>query len=343
MCPCSFVHHELGPDPHSLLNLKRRPPANKRLSVSEPNPNPKKSEDKLAKKKGSSKKEKTRGGIPSKVSFSSNGTNTTPTSDAMSDSCSNNTIASRQNIQFIAQAPIGAQGLPLPGLLFSSSNNDNEDMSDMSMMRNNAAVLEARKSLEQNFLKNQQERVGETPRNNVVVRHPMMVMPNHSLPSVFAPGMTKVFDKTGKNWMEQVDLVMKSSPPTITDTAPSSSGYTAGPQAEAFLGSFPSKAPFLVESNSGSSATSSTISNTPPNSMMAPYRNDAQMPNSGNFESHPQGMYASPPIYSDMLANLLSTALPPSEELFDDDMSAGNISDFEEGMMQVADDGMLLP
>ena len=74
---------------------------------------------------------------------------------------------------------------------------------------------------------------------------------------------------------------------------------------------------------------------------MAPYRNDAQMPNRGNFESHPQGMHAS--IYSDMLANLLSTALPPSEELFDDDMSAGNISDFEEGMMQVADDGMLLP
>ena len=68
-------------------------------------------------------------------------------------------------------------------------------------------------------------------------------------------------------------------------------------------------------------------------------------------ESHPLGMMDTPPMqdYNDMLSNLLSTALPPSDELFDDDMSAGNISDFDQVLgggapLQVADDGgMLLP
>ncbi|KAL3817198.1 hypothetical protein ACHAXA_007741 [Cyclostephanos tholiformis] len=59
--------------------------------------------------------------------------------------------------------------------------------------------------------------------------------------------------------------------------------------------------------------------------------------------------------FNDFLSHLLGTTLPPSDELFDDDMSAGNLSDFgvemdEEGAasmiggpLQVADDGMLLP
>ena len=56
-----------------------------------------------------------------------------------------------------------------------------------------------------------------------------------------------------------------------------------------------------------------------------------------------------------MLSHLLGTALPSSDELFDDDMSAGDLSDFSDAMdgegaaammggpLQVADDGMLLP
>lgn len=62
---------------------------------------------------------------------------------------------------------------------------------------------------------------------------------------------------------------------------------------------------------------------------------------------------SSPPNqdFSDMISNLLSTSLPPSDELFDDDMSAGDISDFGDGLdaempvggpLQVADDGMFM-
>ena len=59
--------------------------------------------------------------------------------------------------------------------------------------------------------------------------------------------------------------------------------------------------------------------------------------------------------FNDMLSHLLGTALPSSDELFDDDMSVGDLSDFCDAMdgegaaammggpLQVADDGMLLP
>lgn len=59
--------------------------------------------------------------------------------------------------------------------------------------------------------------------------------------------------------------------------------------------------------------------------------------------------------FNDMLSHLLGTALPSSDELFDDDMSAGDLSDFCDAMdgegaaammggpLQVADDGMLMP
>ena len=56
------------------------------------------------------------------------------------------------------------------------------------------------------------------------------------------------------------------------------------------------------------------------------------------------GLSKTPPVQmSDLFSNLLSTSLPPSNELFDDDMSAGNISDWGAEPYQVADDGMLLP
>lgn len=56
------------------------------------------------------------------------------------------------------------------------------------------------------------------------------------------------------------------------------------------------------------------------------------------------GLSKTPPVqFGDLFSNLLSTALPPSEELFDDDLSAGNISDWSVGALKVADDGMLLP
>ena len=59
--------------------------------------------------------------------------------------------------------------------------------------------------------------------------------------------------------------------------------------------------------------------------------------------------------FNDLLSHLLGTTLPPSDELFDDDMSAGNLSDFGDhmvgegtaamigGPLLIADDGMLLP
>jgi hypothetical protein len=59
--------------------------------------------------------------------------------------------------------------------------------------------------------------------------------------------------------------------------------------------------------------------------------------------------------FNDLLSHLLGTTLPPSDELFDDDMSAGNLFDFGDDMagegtaamiggpLLIADDGMLLP
>ena len=75
-----------------------------------------------------------------------------------------------------------------------------------------------------------------------------------------------------------------------------------------------------------------------------------------NLRAHPsETMQHSHQDFNDLLSHLLGTALPPSDELFDDDMSAGDLTDvcdtvdsvgaaaMMDGPLQVADDGMLLP
>jgi len=160
------------------------------------------------------------------------------------------------------------------------------------------------------------------------------------------------------NWMGQLQqqqqepFVKPSCPiPAKTIAFPANCHATNTPaQANTFLSTFPSNAPIMVSNNHIASLSSSAANTTSTNFLMAPNsssNNAMVFNNNGNgvYDSHPQGMAATPEIpFNDMLSNLLSTALPPSEELFDDDLSVGNISDFGLATaLQFADDGMLLP
>jgi len=145
---------------------------------------------------------------------------------------------------------------------------------------------------------------------------------------------------------------------SFSTSAPASQGTAAN----SLFGSFPGKGPIVVNGGTGANAFTSSSPEGVNNPLMGPspssmvhnhYTSAATMVgnnNSSNIngdfsaESHLPGLNDSPEAqFNELLSNLLSTALPPSEELFDDDMSAGNISDFGATALQVADDGMLLP
>lgn len=243
----------------------------------------------------------------------------------------------------------------------------------MSMLRANNAVLEAKKSLARNFLKSQQEQQQQqnppsVQRSNAVIQHQHMAMPAPNLfPNPFAAatmndGITfrrlptttqpSTVLTSNENWiMGQQQQQAAITPPLLpakTIAFLPTNFTAANPQANIFP--FPT---VVVNSNTNNGSSSSlpspaaVITNTSTNYLMAP---SPAMPlptttnNYYTYESHPQGMADTAEFqFNELLSNLLSTALPPSEELFDDDMSAGNISDFGATALQVADDGMLLP
>jgi len=256
---------------------------------------------------------------------------------------------------------------------------DNSDKSD-EILRANNAVLEAKKSLARNFLKSQREaqRGGQQPpqqppaqvTSSVQVQQQQQVAKPNPFSALAMVGQVQLMQQPptvtsgiGTNWMGQLQqqqqepLVKPSCPiPAKTMSFPANCNATNTPaQANAFLGTFPSNTPIIVNNNhiaSLSSSAASTANTTSTNFLMAPNsssNNAMVFNNNGNgngaYDSHPQGMAATPEIpFNDMLSNLLSTALPPSDELFDDDLSVGNISDFGLATaLQVADDGMLLP
>ena len=141
-----------------------------------------------------------------------------------------------------------------------------------------------------------------------------------------------------------------------------------------FFGNFPSKSPDLLLNNSShnnfgidvdaanaantmSTNCLMTASSDPPianQNMMQQAPTRTTFPTTTNTTSNvspPQGMMNTPPPnqiqqqLDDLLNNLLSTALPPSDELFDDDMSAGDVSEFGDLVgegLQVSDDGGML-
>jgi len=248
----------------------------------------------------------------------------------------------------------------------------------MSMVRANNAVVEAKKSLARNFLKSQQEQQKQQQQNptsvqrsNAVVQQQHMAMPAPNLfPNPFAaatmndgitfrrlPTTTQPSTAltSNENWiMGQQHQQAAIKPPLLpakTIAFLPTNFTAANPQANTFP--FPT---VVVNSNTNNGSSSSlpspaaVVTNTSTNYLMAPTP-AMPLPTTTNnhhnyytYESHPQGMAGTPEFqFNELLSNLLSTALPPSDELFDDDMSAGNISDFGATALQVADDGMLLP
>eukprot|EP00580_Thalassiosira_gravida_P019275 CAMPEP_0201662192 /NCGR_PEP_ID=MMETSP0494-20130426/4356_1 /ASSEMBLY_ACC=CAM_ASM_000839 /TAXON_ID=420259 /ORGANISM="Thalassiosira gravida, Strain GMp14c1" /LENGTH=724 /DNA_ID=CAMNT_0048140501 /DNA_START=275 /DNA_END=2449 /DNA_ORIENTATION=- len=244
----------------------------------------------------------------------------------------------------------------------------NSDMGD-EILRANNAVLEAKKSLARNFLKSQREaqRGGQQAQQQVPIPAPNRSTKPNPFSALTMVGQVQLMQQPqtitsgiGNNWMGQLQqqqqepLVKPSCPfPAKTIAFPTNCNATNIPaQANTFLGTFPSNLPIIVNNNHIASLSSSAANTTSTNFLMAPNSssNDAMVFSNngignGAYDSQSQGMAATPEIpFNDMLSNLLSTALPPSEELFDDDLSVGNISDFGLATaLQFADDGMLLP
>eukprot|EP00578_Thalassiosira_sp_NH16_P024250 CAMPEP_0181102828 /NCGR_PEP_ID=MMETSP1071-20121207/14529_1 /TAXON_ID=35127 /ORGANISM="Thalassiosira sp., Strain NH16" /LENGTH=400 /DNA_ID=CAMNT_0023185839 /DNA_START=114 /DNA_END=1316 /DNA_ORIENTATION=- len=205
------------------------------------------------------------------------------------------------------------------------------------------------------------------------------------------PSMVLVNNNANADKKVWIGSVVKPTFPTSISFPAGLAASNAAPQAvtnAGFLGTFPiSKTP-LVGNNHGSAAfdalessTNYLMSPTPANNsasggriahnggagqmipMMPPMAPLPAAVAASHGHSHGTPFAAAettpPPDvvesdFNSMLSNLLSTALPPSDELFDDNMGAGNISDcFDDescsadslvgAPLQVADDGMLLP
>ena len=176
------------------------------------------------------------------------------------------------------------------------------------------------------------------------------------------------------NWMnmgqvEKFSFPQANNTDTVSAFAPNfaTKNNNSDPQAvdNNFFGNFPSKSPDLLNNfemdvdaanaaNTMSTNYLMTASSDPQNMLMQQAPTNTTLPiiknTTNNNESHPQGMMDTPPNQiqqqlDDLLNNLLSTALPPSDELFDDDMSAGDVSEFDDLVgeaLQVSDDGGML-
>ena len=176
------------------------------------------------------------------------------------------------------------------------------------------------------------------------------------------------------NWMnmgqvEKFSFPQANNTDTVSAFAPNFATKNNNSDSQAvdnnFFGNFPSKSPDLLNNfemdvdaanaaNTMSTNYLMTASSDPQNMMMQQAPAKTTFPimtnTTNNNESHPQGMMDTPPNQiqqqlDDLLNNLLSTALPPSDELFDDDMSAGDVSEFDDLVgeaLQVSDDGGML-
>lgn len=241
--------------------------------------------------------------------------------------------------------------------------------------RNYSAVLEARKSLQINFLKTQQELASrpDPPRLSNAFQAPSgetwTQQPPLAPGQLLNPPVVSMTDAEVENLFGRLSAL----PPALTGTTtqkslaePVETGSTPFPLANsarflsqppaALLGDNflaqsvppPNNPPFALSHtnhyqpavNVGPPTGFSKVAGNPhvvPTAAVA--HAASQVPGNGMPPNAPQTQVQ----FNELLSNLLSTNLPPSDELFDDEMSAGNFSDFGEGALQVADDGMLLP
>ena len=374
LSPCSYVHEKLGAEPLSLFQLKRRPPASKRgapsttataasteldkvsntttpATVSVTSPGKKASikkarksaaaestTTKSAKKQRTSSKQEPKKDKGRNVSFDLE----SPTSTAISISISNaincNSLFSNNNQNIvlppnmplmvqadsfpppspvhssaIGNAPVAGNAAPTvaapkvaPKKFTPSSSSSKNYKEEITATRANAAVREAQKSLERAYRKSKREQEAEVNPLDMLMPPPMQFMQKGFQQSVPNPLAVPIMDDT---WSHAAFR-------TVQATFPSSSNNNNSNNNNCFV------APRNIVTQ---------------NPILSPAMNEV---------TQPEERAASPIEFDDIFSKLLSTTLPPSDELFGDEMSTGSLVEdymFDEVGLQVIDDGMLLP
>ena len=347
LSPCSYVHEKLGLEPQSLFQLKRRPPASKRAASDAEN-DPQVDEASHAKKIASAQIKKYRVSVdkgnrrqhvPNQSKKNTASTNWADSSDfPVSNYVNraytvdaniqaphlNRNAALPSNISLEAQAKI----FPAPKSIVQPPQSSVAPIAikdtfthkvsittpnlkdDITVLRANVAIREAQRSLERAYLKSKcQHETEEKQKIDLIIPPPMSAVQQ------MAPNPLAVCMNDGRY----------INPNSFSATQSNCvMGYTQYPIRPSF---------FLPGFNTVD------CTNIPPsiNNGTVVMAHDMTPAANNNELKEPTG--DSSVLFDDKLSKLLSTTLPPSEELFDDDMS---ICSFGAAGMQVINECMLL-